>query len=75
MALVEIETFPDHGVAQMARGMLVSHGIDVVLFDGGVASIGLGGLAPVRLMVDEADRMIAERLLADVAAQITGMPS
>jgi hypothetical protein len=68
MALVEIETFPDHTVAQMARGMLVSHGIDVVLFDGGVASLGLGGLMPVRLMVDEADRLSAERLLATIAA-------
>ena len=52
----------------MARGLLVSHGIDVILFDGGVASLGLGGLAPVRLMVDARDRLIAERLLANSAA-------
>jgi hypothetical protein len=64
VALVEIETFPDHGVAQMARGMLVSYGIDVTLFDGGVASLGLGGLMPVRLMVDELDRLFAEQLLS-----------
>ena len=68
MALVEIETFPDHTVAQMARGRLVSHGIAVTLFDDGVASLGLGGLAPVRLMVDEADRVSAERLLGSIAA-------
>ena len=68
MALVEIGSFPDHTIAQMARGMLVSQGIDVVLFDGGVASLGLGGLMPVRLMVDEADRVAAERLLANSAA-------
>ncbi|WP_298688235.1 DUF2007 domain-containing protein [uncultured Sphingomonas sp.] len=68
MALVEIETFPDHAIAQMARGLLVSHGIDVILFDGGVASLGLGGLAPVRLMVDARDQSIAQRLLANSAA-------
>ena len=68
MALVEIETFPDYNIAQMARGMLVAHGVDVTLFDGGVASLGLGGLMPVRLMVDEADRALAERLLSESAA-------
>jgi hypothetical protein len=68
VALVEIETFPDHAVAQMARGLLASYGIAVTLFDGGVASLGLGGLTPVRLMVDDADRVAAERLLAASAA-------
>ncbi|WP_019834278.1 putative signal transducing protein [Sphingomonas sp. PR090111-T3T-6A] len=68
MALVEIETFPDHAVAEMARGMLAAEGIEAVLFDSGLASLGLGGLTPVRLMVDESDRAIAERLLAELPA-------
>ncbi len=64
MPLVEIETFPSHTVAEMARGMLAAQGIEAVLFDSGLASLGLGGLTPVRLMVDEADRVDAERLLS-----------
>jgi hypothetical protein len=68
MALVEVETFADHSIAQMARGLLMSHGIDVVLFDGGVASLGLGGLMPARLMVDDVDRLAAERLLRNAGA-------
>ncbi|MGN6123245.1 MAG: putative signal transducing protein [Sphingomonas oligoaromativorans] len=68
MALVEIETFPEHAVAEMARGMLAAEGIQAVLFDSGLASLGFGGLTPVRLMVDESDRATAERLLADISA-------
>lgn len=68
MALVEIETFPNHTIAEMARGMLAAEGIEAVLFDSGLASLGLGGLTPARLMVQEADRRRAERLLADIAA-------
>jgi hypothetical protein len=64
VALVEIETFPDHAVAEMARGMLAAEGIASVLFDSGLASLGLGGLTPVRLMVDETDQVSAERLLS-----------
>ncbi len=67
MALVEIETFSNHAVAQMAQGMLIAAGIEAVLFDGGVASLGFGGLMSARLMVDEADRTQAERLLAESA--------
>ncbi len=68
MALVEIETFPNHTIAEMARGMLAAEGIEAVLFDCGLASLGLGGLTPARLMVEEADRLRAERLLAEIAA-------
>jgi hypothetical protein len=64
VALVEIESFPDRTAAELARGLLASEGIEAVLFDGGLASLGLGGLIPARLMVDEADRALAERLLA-----------
>ena len=66
MALVEIETFADPIVAQMACGLLASHGIEAVLLGGAVASLALGGLAPVRLMVGETNRLIAQRLFANM---------
>jgi hypothetical protein len=68
MILVEVETFPNPTAAELARGLLASAGISAVLFDGGLASLGLGGLVPVRLMVDEADRTEAERLLSSASA-------
>jgi hypothetical protein len=67
MKLVEVETFPSAMVAEMARARLVAEGIEAVLFDGGVASIGLGGLMPARLMVPEADKILALSLLAPEA--------
>jgi len=67
MALVEIETFPNAMIAEMARARLAAEGIEAVLFDGGVASIGLGGLMPARLMVPEADETLALRVLSQDA--------
>ena len=67
MALVEIETFPNAMIAEMARARLAAEGIEAVLFDGGVASIGLGGLMPARLMVPEADQALALQVLAQNA--------
>ncbi|MBA2932534.1 DUF2007 domain-containing protein [Sphingomonas sp. CGMCC 1.13654] len=67
MALVEIETFPNAMIAEIARARLMAEGIEAVLFDGGVASIGLGGLMPARLMVPEADEALALRLLSPEA--------
>lgn len=63
MALVEIDSFPDRMIAEIARGRLAAEGIESVLFDGGVAGLGLGGLMPARLMVDEADQARALRSL------------
>jgi hypothetical protein len=65
MALVEIDTFVDGWAAEMARARLAAEGIEAVLFDAGSASLGLGLLTPVRLMVEEADQRRAERLLGD----------
>jgi hypothetical protein len=63
MALIEIGSFPDRTIAEMARGRLAADGIEAVLFDGGLAGLGLGGLVPARLMVDDVDRARAEQLL------------
>ena len=63
MALVEVASFPDPIAAQLARGRLAAEGIESVLFDAGLSSLGIGALTPTRLMVDESDRTEAERLL------------
>jgi hypothetical protein len=68
MTLVEVESFPDRTTAELARGLLLSQGIEAVLFDAAFASLGLGGLIPARLMVDERDRAAAERLLSTASA-------
>lgn len=65
MALVELATFGDRIEAEIVRGRLAAEGVETLLFDGGLSSLGLGGLAPARLMVDEDDRGRALRLLAD----------
>lgn len=63
MALVELATYQDRIEAEIVRGRLAAEGIETFLFDGGLSSLGFGGLAPARLMVDEADRAAAERVI------------
>ena len=63
MALVEAATFADLMTAEMARGRLASEGIEAVLFDQGLSGLGLGTMAPVRLMVDEDDLGAAQGIL------------
>ena len=65
MALVEIALFHDPLAAAMARGRLAADGIEAVLFDGGLSSLGLGMMAPARLMVEEEDFEAAEAILAE----------
>jgi hypothetical protein len=65
MPLVELATFQDNIAASIARGRLAAAGIETVLFDAGLSSLGLGAMTPVRLMVDEEYREAAERILAD----------
>jgi hypothetical protein len=67
MALVEVGSFADIHVAEMARGMLAAAGIEAMLFDGGLSSLGLGAMTPARVMVDEVDQARAEGLLAETA--------
>ncbi len=61
MTLVSIAEFPDRIAADVARIGLAAEGIEAVLFDGGMAGLGLGFMTPVRLMVhpDDADRATA----------------
>jgi len=66
MALVTIAEFADGIGAGLARDRLAAEGIPAILFDGGMASLGLGHMTPARLMVDEDDRSAAEAALADL---------
>ena len=65
MALVELAQFHSPLSAEMARGLLASEGIEAVLFDGGLSSLGLGMMTPARLMVEEADLDAARAVLAE----------
>ena len=65
MALVEIALFHNPLAAAMARGRLAADGIEAVLFDGGLSSLGLGMMAPARLMVEEDDLEAARAILAE----------
>jgi hypothetical protein len=64
MPLVEIESFADPTIADIARGRLAAEGIDAVLLGAGLASLGLGVIAPVRLMVEPRDRLRAAAILS-----------
>ena len=64
MALVEVALFYDSMSAGLARARLAAEGVEAILFDQGVAGLGLGMLTPIRLMVEESDRAEAEALLS-----------
>ncbi len=63
VALVEIASFADVTLADIVRGRLEADGIAVALLGGAVASIGLGGLAPARLMVAPRDEARARAIV------------
>jgi hypothetical protein len=65
--LVELARFPTRVAADLARLRLESEGVDAILFDAETASLGWGPMMPVRLMVLESDRWLAEKLLGDDA--------
>jgi hypothetical protein len=67
MALVELKLFANGLEAEMARGRLAAEGIEAVVFDSGLSSLGLGAMAPARLMVSEEDLREAERVLGSGA--------
>jgi len=64
VALVQIARLDSRIAAEIVRGRLESEGIPAMLFDDGLASLGIGSLTPVRLMVDEEDESSANALLA-----------
>jgi hypothetical protein len=65
--LVELARFSTRVAADLARLRLESEGVDAILFDAETASLGWGPMMPVRLMVLESDRWLAEKLLGDDA--------
>ncbi|HWH22833.1 MAG TPA: DUF2007 domain-containing protein [Allosphingosinicella sp.] len=66
MALVEIARFDNRVSADIVRSRLAAEGVDAILFDEGLASLGIGSLTPVRLMVDEDEEGAAQALLNDL---------
>ena len=55
MGLVKIAQYPDRMAADLARLRLASQGIESVIFEGGMASLGLGMMTPARLMIARED--------------------
>lgn len=66
--MIEIATFADSTVADMARGRLAAEGITAMLLGAGLASLGLGVIAPVRLMVELRDQSRARAILDEASA-------
>jgi len=64
VALVQVARLDSRMAAEIVRGRLESEGIPAMLFDDGLASLGIGSLTPVRLMVDEEDEAQARDLLS-----------
>lgn len=64
MALAELARFANRIEAELARLNLKAEGIESVLFDAEMASVGWGPMLPVRLMVLEEDLDEARRALA-----------
>ncbi|MEO5972042.1 MAG: DUF2007 domain-containing protein [Sphingomicrobium sp.] len=65
MALVELARFQTKVQADLARLLLESEGLEVMLFDEGMNYIGLGSIMPIRLMVLEEQFVEAAAALAE----------
>jgi hypothetical protein len=68
MALTELAKFYNSFEAGAAQSRLTCEGVDSFLFDINMGWEGMGGVIPIRLMVDEADLARAARLLAQPPA-------
>ena len=64
MALVLLAKYYNSFESGLARSILAENGVQSFVFDNEMSWEGLGGIIPVRLMVDEDDLARAERLLA-----------
>ncbi len=62
--VVEAASFPTRVQADLARLYLESEGVQAVLFDAEIQSIGWGPMIPVRVMVLDEDLAEARRLLS-----------
>ena len=63
MALVELARFYNSFEAGAARSLLESEGVDSFIFDLEMSWEGMGGVIPIRLMVDDDDAEEARRIL------------
>ena len=61
--VVEAARFPTRVEADLARLYLDSEGVEAVLFDAEIQSIGWGPMIPVRVMVLDEDLAEARRVL------------
>jgi hypothetical protein len=66
--MIEVGTFVDPLVADMARGLLAAEGISATLHGAGLAGLGLGVIAPARLMVEARDGPRALAILKQLPA-------
>jgi hypothetical protein len=66
--LVELARFQNRIEAELARLHLESEGIGAVLFDTEISYFYGGLFMPIRLMVLDEDRELAEQLLAEEGA-------
>lgn len=66
MSLVELARYPFAMNAEIAKGLLESHGVGAVVFDSGMNIADSAAIAiPVRLMVLDEDLQEARRLLTE----------
>lgn len=66
MALVELARYPFAMNAEIAKGLLQSHGLGSVVFDSGMNIADSAALAiPVRLMVLDEDLVEAQKILIE----------
>ena len=63
--LVELARFQTKVEADLARLLLETEGLHVMLFDEGMNYIGLGSIMPIRLMVVEEQYESAAAVLAE----------
>jgi hypothetical protein len=64
MALVLAATYLNRFEAGLAQSRLEDEGIMSFLMDADMSSLGLGGIVPIRLMVDDEDLETARGILA-----------
>lgn len=72
MSLVAIAEYTDRLDADLARLTLAGEGVDSFIFDGGMASLGLGIMTPARIMVLPEEADLARSILSDMKNNMDG---